>query len=202
LEIRALALCIAMAWMVPGRAVAQTSQPSSSPATRSLREQGGSPAPTVSIAPKIDPAKDAAIRKLIQMTAGTDLANQIMDEMQKSMMPLMTKTLPPGEYRERLINLFFAKFRSNFNSEEMVDLAVRTYDKYLTTEEINGLIQFYETPLGQKTISVLPKLMGEIENESMKRGQEIGRQAMQEVLTEHPDLRQALQNASKNAKSN
>jgi hypothetical protein len=202
LEIRALALCVALAWMVPGRAVAQTTQSSPSPAPRSLREQGGSPAPTISIGPKIDPAKEAAIRKLFQLTGGADLANEMMDGMQKDMKPLMLKTLPPGEYRGRLIDLYFARFRSKFNSQALVDLAVRTYDKYLTTDEVNGLIQFYETPLGQKTISVLPKLMGEIENESMKQGQEIGRESMQEVLTEHPDLRQALENANKNAKRN
>jgi hypothetical protein len=202
METRAVALCIALAWMIPAGAGAQTPQSSPNPAARSLSEQGGSPAPTVSIGPKIDPAKEAAIRKLIQVTGGTDLANQMMDEMQKSMIPLMTKTLPPGDYRKRLIDLFFAKFRSEFNAQEMVNLTIRTYDKYLTIDDINGLIEFYQTPLGQKTISVLPKLAAEIQTIGMKRGQEIGQQAMQEVLTEHPDLKQALQDASRNPKRN
>jgi hypothetical protein len=202
MEIRALGFWMFTVCLLPAAALAQAPQSSSNPAERSLRDQGGSPAATISIAPKIDPAKEAAIRKLIQLTAGADLVNQLMDEMQKNMKPMMANLLPPGGYRDRLIDLFFAKFRSKLNVQDLIDLAVRTYDKYLTMEDIDGLIQFYETPLGQKTISVLPKLTIEIQTESMKRGQELGRQSMQEVLSEHPDLRQALQAASKNAKPN
>ncbi|NRB08638.1 MAG: DUF2059 domain-containing protein [Richelia sp.] len=35
------------------------------------------------------------------------------------------------------------------------------YSKDFTNEEIKGLIAFYETPLGRKTISVMPKLLQE-----------------------------------------
>jgi len=48
-------------------------------------------------------------------------------------------------------------------SEELrkVDLgriAPELYDKYFTNEEIKGLIAFYESPIGKKTIQVLPAL--------------------------------------------
>ena len=62
---------------------------------------------------------------------------------------------------------------------------------------MKGLIQFYQTPLGQKTISVLPELTGEMAEAGKQWGQQLGRQSMQEVLTEHPDLASALEAASK-----
>ena len=113
---------------------------------------------------------------------------------------MMEKLLPPGDYRDKLIDLFFAKFRSKADLQVLVNLAVRMYDKYLSEEEIKGLIQFYSTPLGQKTLSVLPKLTVEMQSESMKWGEELGRQSMIEVLSEHPELRKALEDASTNAK--
>jgi hypothetical protein len=35
------------------------------------------------------------------------------------------------------------------------------YHKHLTLAEVRGLIQFYKTPLGQKAISVMPKMSQE-----------------------------------------
>lgn len=98
--------------------------------------------------------------------------------------------------------MFFQKFRAKADPQALVDMSIPIYDKYLSEEEIKGLIQFYSTPLGQKTQSVIPKLMIELQSEGMKWGQELGRQSMIEVLAEHPDLRKALQDASKNPKPN
>lgn len=134
------------------------------------------------------------------MTGGTNVVNQVMDGMQKNMKPMMANMLPPGDYRDKLIDLFFERFRSKADVRELVDMTVRMYDKYLSEEEIKGLIQFYSTPLGQKTLTVLPKLMVDLQSESMKWGQDLGRQSMQEVLSEHPELRKSLEDASQSAK--
>src|ERR1700733_14456122 len=166
---------------VPNQGVGESRTPPSNSNTNS-------PTP-----PKLDPAKEAAIRQLIDLTGGITLVNQIMDGMQKNMRPMMEKLLPPGDYRDKLIDLFFVKFRSKADPQVLVNLAVRMYDKYLSEEEIKGLIQFYSTPLGQKTLSVLPKLTVEMQSESMKWGEDLGRQSMIEVLSEHPELRKALE---------
>jgi len=126
--------------------------------------------------------------------------NQVMDGMQKNIKPMMMNMLPPGEYRDKLIDLFFEKFRSKADVQVLINLTVEKYDKYLSEEEIKALIQFYSTTLGQKTLSVLPQLMVELQGESMKWGQDLGRQSMIEVLSEHPELRKALEDASQSAK--
>lgn len=151
--------------------------------------------------PKVDPSKEAAIRQLIDISGGKALANQVMDAMQKNLKPMMANALPPGDYREKLIDLFFEKFRSKVDLQQLVDLAVPIYDKYLSEEEIKGLIQFYSTPLGQKTLSVLPKVVSEMQSEGAKWGQDLGRQCMSEVLSEHAELRKALEDAARNTKS-
>ena len=74
---------------------------------------------------------------------------------------------------------------------------MRVYDKYLTHDEIKGLIRFYETPLGQKTLSVLPQIVSEMQESGNKWGGELGKESMREVLAEHPDLAEALENATK-----
>lgn len=146
---------------------------------------------------KIDPAKEADIRRLLELTGAKALAVQTMTSMEDGIKPLMSNSLPPGDYRDQLIDLFFAKFHSKADAQHLVDLAVPIYDKYLTGEEVKGLIKFYETPLGQKATGVMPKMVGEIQGESREWGEKLGREAMMEVLTEHPELEKALEAAQK-----
>lgn len=145
---------------------------------------------------KIDPAKEADIRRLLEVSGTKDLMMQTMQDMEKTIKPMMTSALPPGEYREKLVDLFFNKFHSNMNTQELLDMIIPVYDRYFSAAEVKGLLKFYETPLGQKSLSVLPKMIVELQETGRKWGENLGRQCMKEVLAEHPDLAAALQAAS------
>jgi hypothetical protein len=172
-----------------------------SPSTTPAQSDGQSaPLPALSEQPlKIDPAKEADIRRLFELTGGKQLALQVMDNMGKSLKPLMTQALPPGEYREKLVDLFFVKFQFRLDMQQLLDLAIPIYDKYLSHEEVRGLIEFYQTPLGQKTLKVLPTMLTELQEAGRKWGENLGRDSMREVLAEHPDLAKALEGAAKTA---
>ncbi|HET8826033.1 MAG TPA: DUF2059 domain-containing protein [Terriglobales bacterium] len=146
-------------------------------------------------ATKIDPAKEADIRRLLEVTGAAGLATQMMDQMEHGIRPLMTNSLPPGEYREKLVELFFEKFKSKIDSNQLTALIIPIYDKHYTQAEIKSLIQFYESPLGRKVATSMPQVLAESQAAGGQWGQQIGRDSMIEVLQEHPDLRQALENA-------
>lgn len=141
---------------------------------------------------KIDPAKEADIRRLLDVMGMKAIVKQVMDAMEKNLKPMMVSSLPPGDYRDRLVDLFFEKFQSRADTQQLIDMAIPGYDKYFSAEEIKGLIAFYQTPLGQKAQEVLPRLSADLQTEGGKWGQDVGRQCMLEVLSEHPDLAQAL----------
>jgi hypothetical protein len=151
--------------------------------------------------PKIDPAKEADIRRLLDVAGSRAMAMQMMAEMEKNIRPLLTNSFPAGEYREKLIDLFFEKFHSKLDSEKLLDLAIPVYDKYLSDEDVKGLIQFYSSPLGQKAINTLPKLVSECTQAGQKMGEQLGRESMMEVLSEHPELKKALEEIPKAAQS-
>lgn len=152
------------------------------------------PAPAVRSA--IDPAKEADIRHLLDVTRTAAVMQRVMGNMEQSIRPLMTNTLPPGEYRDRLIDLFFRKFQSKLDMNRLLDLAVVRYNENFSDEEIKELTKFYETPLGQKVTATLPKITGDLQQDGQALGKQLGRDSMLEVLAEHPDLAQALQAAS------
>lgn len=146
---------------------------------------------------KIDPAKEADIRRLLDVVGVKTVAMQMMDEMMGAMRPMLSGSLPPGNYRDKLVDLFLAKFRSKTDPQHLVDMAVPIYDKHLSHEEIKGLIDFYQTPLGKKTITELPAITSEMQAKGREWGESVGRDSMREVLAEHPDLAAQLESAAK-----
>jgi uncharacterized protein len=151
---------------------------------------------------KIDPVKEADIHRLLDLSGTKAAMAQILEGMEKNIRPMMMNSLPPGDYRTSLVDLFFEKFQAHSKTEiqHLLDSAVPLYDKYFSDEDIKGLIQFYQTPLGVKALSVLPKLSVEMQGEGMKLGEKLGRQSMLEVLMEHPELKKLMEDAQKTAR--
>lgn len=120
--------------------------------------------PTAQASPQTDAARAAKrgeIRKLIELTGA---ANISADALQKMIEPL--KASYPQVPEE-----FWNTFIHEVHSDELIDLVIPIYDKYYTRDEIQELTRFYQSPVGQKTIKVLPKLSAE----AIDAGQEWGR---------------------------
>ena len=148
-------------------------------------------------AAKIDPAKEADIRRLLDVTGVTAVMLQSMSGSENDIKPLLMNSFPPGAYRDKLIDLFFAKFNSKIDAKSLIDLIIPIYDKHLKRDEIQGLARFYSTPLGQKVITVLPQITVEAQDAGRKWGENLGRQSMEDVFAEHPELVQAVRDAGK-----
>jgi hypothetical protein len=175
-------------------------QPSPQPQAAAPAKQGPTAGADSASSPKVDPAKAADIRKLMDLMGSAAAVNQVISQMEKSIKPLMTSALPPGDYRDKLVDLFFEKFHARLDVQQLLDQAIPVYDKYLSEDDIKGLIQFYSTPLGEKTAHVLPMISAEMQAAGGKWGQDLGRQCMLEVLSEHPELAKAMEDAQKSAK--
>ena len=138
---------------------------------------------------KIDPVKEADIRRLLEITGTKKLIEQMMATAQDQLRSTLEKELRPSDRAQRITDTFFQKFRARFNAELLIEQVLPLYDKYFPAEDIQGLIRFYETPLGQRAVKALP----EISRESQRIGYQIGQKAAQDVLQEmqqeYPELR-------------
>ena len=150
--------------------------------------------------PAVDAAKEASIRKLLDLTGASKLMLQTIASMKDTIRPLILSSLPVGEYRERLVDLFFQKFQTKLDPASLINLIVPIYAKHLSQDELDGLIKFYQTPLGQKALSVVPQILSESQLAGKQFGEKVGRESMIEVLQEHPELRQAIEEAAAAAK--
>lgn len=138
--------------------VSQTAQPT-----------GSLPTPTQ--ADKDQATKRVEIRQLIELTGA---ANVSADALRQIIAPLRAGfPQVPDE--------FWDTFVKEVRSEELVDLVVPIYDKYYTREEIHDLTMFYRSPVGQKTIKILPKLSAEAIDAGQEWGKTVADRAMRKI---------------------
>jgi hypothetical protein len=122
------------------------------------------------------------IRKLIDLTGA---ANVSADALKQIIAPLK------AEYPE-VPQEFWDSFTKEVRSDELVDLVVPIYDKYYTRDEIHELTVFYQSPVGQKTIKVLPQLSSEAINAGQQWGQMVADRAMRKLKDKGYDKSSSL----------
>jgi hypothetical protein len=120
--------------------------------------------------------KKADINKLFELTGtrqtGALLANQISQQIISSIQ-VNNPTLPAKTFD--IIREETGKAISEITTQQggLFDLLVEVYHRYLSLEEIRGLISFYETPLGKKFIEVSPGIAQESLAIGMAWGQKL-----------------------------
>lgn len=180
-------------------AVAQTPA-GQAPAAVPTPANAQTPASDTTTAKTIDPAKKRDIQQLLEVSGSKDRMLLVMNQMMESMRPLMVNALPPGPYRAKLVDTFFVKVKGEFNADAFLDqIVVPTYDRYFDDQDIKGLVQFYQTPLGKKFGQVQPPMLTELMTAGQKWGGQIGVTTMKKVLDENPDLAKQLEEAKQQA---
>lgn len=114
-------------------------------------------------------AKLADIKKLLELTGSAKLGRQTMEFMIGS----FKKSMPdvPAE--------FWDEFMKEIKDDELINLVAPIYAKHYTQQDIQKLIAFYESDIGQKSIQVTPLIV----QESQLVGQQWGAQIAEKIKT-------------------
>jgi hypothetical protein len=115
--------------------------------------------------------KAEKIKKYMDVMGTTKLMDATMD----NMISLYKKNYPAVD------STFWAEYKSQFMSGELINMLIPVYDKHLTEEDLDALIAFYSTPTGQKIIKSLPEIMKESMNVGAEWGREIGTKLMEQL---------------------
>ena len=87
---------------------------------------------------------------------------------------------------------FWDNFAKEIHSDELIAFIVPIYDKYYTREEIHELMAFYQSPVGQKTVKVLPRLSAEAISAGQEWGRTVADRAMQKLKQQGYDKTSSL----------
>ena len=102
------------------------------------------------------PVQVAKVQKLISLTGGYEIkkvSDQLKDQLINSIKPSYPK----------ISSSQWDKIKSNMSTEELEIMTARAYLKYYNDQEIDQLIAFYESPVGQKMQKTLPALQKDLE---------------------------------------
>ncbi len=99
---------------------------------------------------------DDKVRELLDLLGARKRAVQIFDQLTEQL-SVLSQIFPP-----QLIE----GMRGALSSEETFDGRVRIYKNYLSEEDVDGLIAFYKSEVGQKWLLVEPQLTKEVMEES------------------------------------
>ena len=146
------------------------------------------PAKQASTQPKIDAAKEARIHELMDVTGTTSLGEQFLKTAMEQLRASVAGSRPQDARAQQLLELFLERFQKHFDPHALTEIIVPIYDKYFSEEDLKGLLEFYRSPLGQRTLKALPEITREAQAAGFALGQQAAEAAMQEVQTEHPEL--------------
>jgi hypothetical protein len=131
------------------------------------------------------------IQRLLTMMGADKLRDALMDQLVdgiKKSLPTIGQDEKSSKMSARLMELL----REEFKKTDFASITVDMYDKYFTSDEIKALIQFYSSPVGQKTIQMLPAITQESARRGMELGQAAGERAFARWVDEFPELKKLL----------
>jgi len=120
------------------------------------------------LSPAIPPAKEAKIRRVLQLTGSAQLGPQVVNQLLGSF-----KTAMP-----QVPAAFWSDFQKEIRPDDFVNLVIPIYARHYSENDLDGLIAFYSSPLGQKVTREMPAVM----SESVAVGQEWGRKLSAQIL--------------------
>jgi hypothetical protein len=135
-----------------------------------------------------DPAKEADIRRLIDLTGTAKLALQITAASLKRDRALLERAFPPGPRQQEMVDLFVKKFEARLDPRGLTDRMVPIYDKHFSHDDIKALLSFYQSPAGQRTLQAMPMVLQQSANVGVNWGQEIGQQILMEMEKEGVEI--------------
>jgi hypothetical protein len=117
--------------------------------------------PALSRAAEIAPAFETDIRRLLELTGSTGVPGQLAKAMTQQIWDSWRTAKPDMPLRgyevlDHVVSTLFEK-----HADILINRLVWIYGRHFTHEEIKGLIAFYETGLGRKSIELMPVIMKE-----------------------------------------
>lgn len=120
--------------------------------------------PNAATAQSVDPEFRADIERLLVATGATKIGPQMASLAADSIMTELKRSSPDIPDRAFTIvkEVFDAEFVNMYTAPDgVLPEFVDVYSKHFTHEDVRGLLEFYRSALGQKTLTVLPLLVQE-----------------------------------------
>lgn len=122
-----------------------------------------------------EPAKPESVQKLMDISGAGALGEMMMSQM----MPALKQSIPEATEE------FWQDVAAEMNFDQLITSIIPVYQQHLSEEDIQAILEFYNTPAGKKLISSQPAIM----QQSMQIGQQWGQSVFIKVMEKHAALK-------------
>ena len=143
---------------------------------------------SASKASKVDAEKAAQIRELMDLTGARDMGQQLMQAGLEQFRSSVEESQPNNPRAKQFMDAFTTKFQKHFDPKSLNEELIPIYDRYLTGEDLKGLLDYYRSPLGQRMLKALPELSRESQATGFALGQKAAQETMEELKGDFPDF--------------
>lgn len=137
---------------------------------------------------KVDPAKEADIRQLMDVTGVNGLGEQLMNAGIAQFRANVTESQPDNPRAKQFVDAFAVRFQKHFDPHSLTDTVIPIYDKYLSNEDLKALLEYYKSPFGQRMLKILPEVARDSQLAGYTLGQKAADEAMDDLKGEYPEF--------------
>jgi uncharacterized protein len=136
----------------------------------------------------IDSQKEARIRELMELTGAKDLGQQLIAAGMEQFRSSVQDSQPNNPRAKQFVDAFVARFQKHFDPDSLTEHVIPIYDKYLTADDLKGLLGYYHSPLGQRMLKALPEVTRESQAAGFALGQKAAQETMEELKVDFPEF--------------
>jgi hypothetical protein len=148
-------------------------------------------APAAPAAEKVEPAKEAAIRRLMDLTQTSKMGDGLTAYVTSQVRQVLSQAMPQDRLA-KLMEGFSQKLAIAVPSSSVTDAAVPIYARAFSMEDIQAIIQFYESPVGQRVVKALPQVSRDTQELGVQMEQKGAMNVLEEMSSDYPELKPML----------
>lgn len=150
-------------------------------------------APAAAASAPVDPAKAAAIRQLMQVTGAGKLGEEYVDLIMQRVRQVVANVIPQSDRLQQFMDAFSKSFATRVTAAQINDAQIPIYANHLSLEDIQALLNFYQTPAGQRIIKALPLIVEESQNAGANMVQPAAMDTLRQMAGQYPEVNQILE---------
>ena len=136
----------------------------------------------------VDPAKEADIRQLMEVTGVNNLGDQLLSAGIAQFRASLLESQPDNPRAKQFADAFAARFQKHFDPHSVIETVLPIYDKHLSNEDLKALLAYYRSPFGQRMLKVLPEVARDSQLAGYSLGQKAAEEAMEDLKGEYPEF--------------
>ncbi len=160
------------------------------PASSAAAQPAANP-PDAAAPVKVDPAKEKAIRQLMDITGEAKLGNDMTDLVSAQVKNAMSRKLPADRLQKFMAD-FNHKLSAKSPATQVEDAQVPIYAQHFSLQDLQSMIQFYQSPAGQQVVKQLPQVMQQSHMEGAAIERKAALDTLKDMSTDYPELKSML----------